>query len=61
MRRRVMGKVREAMRPEFLDRIADLFVTGAHGDGAAVKVDAADGAVLVAFVPNATVDLASAA
>ncbi|MCP2366067.1 hypothetical protein BCL57_000209 [Agromyces flavus] len=49
------------MRPEFLDRIADLFVTGAHGDGAAVKVDAADGAVLVAFVPNATVDLASAA
>ena len=43
------------------DRIADLFVTGALGDGEAVRVDVADGEFVVASVPNATVDLAEVA
>jgi len=53
--------LRRLIQREIDDRIADLFVTGALGDGEAVKVDAADGEFVVASVPNATVDLAPAA
>ncbi|GAA2041632.1 ATP-dependent Clp protease ATP-binding subunit [Agromyces tropicus] len=53
--------LRRLIQREIDDRIADLFVTGALGDGEAVRVDAADGEFVVASVPNATVDLAPAA
>ncbi|WP_430645144.1 ATP-dependent Clp protease ATP-binding subunit [Agromyces sp. GXS1127] len=53
--------LRRLIQREIDDRIADLFVTGALGDGEGVRVDAADGEFVVASVPNATVDLASAA
>ena len=53
--------LRRLIQREIDDRIADLFVTGALGDGEAVRVDAADGAFVVASVPNATVDLQTAA
>lgn len=53
--------LRRLIQREIDDRIADLFVTGALGDGEAVRVDAADGAFVVASVPNATVSLADAA
>ncbi|WP_400994807.1 ATP-dependent Clp protease ATP-binding subunit [Agromyces sp. GXQ0307] len=53
--------LRRLIQREIDDRIADLFVTGALGDGEAVRVDAADGEFVVASVPNATVDLAEAA
>ncbi|GGI43937.1 ATP-dependent Clp protease ATP-binding subunit ClpC [Agromyces flavus] len=51
--------LRRLIQREIDDRIADLFVTGALGDGEAVRVDAADGAFVVASVPNATVDMAA--
>lgn len=53
--------LRRLIQREIDDRIADLFVTGALGDGEAVRVDAADGEFVVASVPNATVSLADAA
>jgi ATP-dependent Clp protease ATP-binding subunit ClpC len=46
---------------EIDDRIADLFVTGALGDGEAVRVDAADGEFAVVPVPRAIVELPQAA
>lgn len=51
--------LRRLIQREIDDRIADLFVTGALGDGEAVRVDAADGEFVVASVPNATVDMAA--
>jgi ATP-dependent Clp protease ATP-binding subunit ClpC len=51
--------LRRLIQREIDDRIADLFVTGALGDGEAVRVDAADGEFVVASVPNATVNLAA--
>ena len=42
-------------------RIADLFVSGALGDGEGVRVDAADGEFAVTPVPRATVELPAAA
>lgn len=53
--------LRRLIQREIDDRIADLFVTGALGDGEAVRVDAADGAFVVASVPNATISLDQAA
>ncbi|MBM7503767.1 ATP-dependent Clp protease ATP-binding subunit [Agromyces aurantiacus] len=53
--------LRRLIQREIDDRIADLLVTGALGDGEAVQVDAADGEFVVASVPNATVSLADAA
>ncbi|MGR0319630.1 ATP-dependent Clp protease ATP-binding subunit [Agromyces sp. ZXT2-3] len=53
--------LRRLIQREIDDRIADLFVTGALGDGEAVRVDAADGEFVVASVPNATVTLSDAA
>ncbi|WP_438854362.1 ATP-dependent Clp protease ATP-binding subunit [Agromyces sp. M3QZ16-3] len=53
--------LRRLIQREIDDRIADLFVAGALGDGEGVRVDAADGEFVVASVPNATVDLAQAA
>ncbi|KZE94860.1 ATP-dependent Clp protease ATP-binding subunit ClpC [Agromyces sp. NDB4Y10] len=53
--------LRRLIQREIDDRIADLLVTGALGDGEAVRVDAADGKFVVASVPNATVSLPSAA
>ena len=44
---------------EIDDRISDLFVSGALGDGEGVRVDAADGAFVVASVPRATVQIAA--
>ncbi|MGR0220869.1 ATP-dependent Clp protease ATP-binding subunit [Agromyces sp. ZXT2-6] len=51
--------LRRLIQREIDDRIADLFVTGALGDGEGVRVDAADGEFVVASVPNATVDIAA--
>ncbi|WP_448003354.1 ATP-dependent Clp protease ATP-binding subunit [Agromyces bauzanensis] len=53
--------LRRLIQREVDDRIADLFVSGALGDGEGVRVDAADGALVVASVPRATVDLPTAA
>ncbi|MCK8607909.1 ATP-dependent Clp protease ATP-binding subunit [Agromyces sp. C10] len=53
--------LRRLIQREIDDRIADLLVTGALGDGEAVRVDAADGEFVVASVPNATVSLPDAA
>ncbi|GAA4063668.1 ATP-dependent Clp protease ATP-binding subunit [Agromyces indicus] len=53
--------LRRLIQREIDDRIADLFVTGALGDGEAVRVDTADGEFVVASVPNATVALPDAA
>ena len=53
--------LRRVIQREIDDRIADLFVTGALGDGEGVRVDAADGEFVVASVPNATVSLEQAA
>jgi len=52
--------LRRVIQREIDDRIADLFVTGALGDGEAVRADAADGE-FVASVPRATVSLDQAA
>ena len=46
---------------EIHDRISDLFVSGALGDGEGVKVDASGGEFVVASVPRATVELPVAA
>ncbi|MDQ0895006.1 ATP-dependent Clp protease ATP-binding subunit [Agromyces ramosus] len=51
--------LRRVIQREIDDRIADLFVSGALGDGDGVRVDAADGAFVVASVPRATIDLAA--
>ncbi|WP_022892896.1 ATP-dependent Clp protease ATP-binding subunit [Agromyces subbeticus] len=53
--------LRRVIQREIDDRIADLFVTGALGDGEGVRVDAVDGEFAVAPVPNATVTLPQAA
>jgi ATP-dependent Clp protease ATP-binding subunit ClpC len=45
--------LRRVIQREIDDRIADLFVTGALGDGEGVTVDAADGEFVVASVPRA--------
>ena len=51
--------LRRVIQREIDDRIADLFVSGALGDGEGVRVDAADGEFVVAPVPRATVQLAA--
>ena len=51
--------LRRVIQHEIDDRIADLFVSGALGDGEGVQVDVADGAFVVSPVPNATVELAA--
>ncbi|MBT2499222.1 ATP-dependent Clp protease ATP-binding subunit [Agromyces sp. ISL-38] len=51
--------LRRVIQREIDDRIADLFVTGALGDGEGVRVDAVDGEFAVTPVPNATVQLAA--
>ena len=53
--------LRRVIQREIDDRIADLFVTGALGDGEGVRVDAADGEFVVASVPRAMVSLDQAA
>ena len=53
--------LRRVIQREIDDRISDLFVSGALGDGEGVRVDAADGAFVVVPVPRATVELAAAA
>ena len=50
--------LRRVIQREIDDRISDLFVSGALGDGEGVRVDAADGAFVVVPVPRATVELA---
>ncbi len=49
--------LRRVIQREIDDRISDLFVSGALGDGEGVRVDAADGAFVVVPVPRATVEL----
>ena len=51
--------LRRVIQREIDDRIADLFVTGALGDGEGVRVDAVDGEFAVTPVPRATVQLAA--
>ncbi|GAA1823351.1 ATP-dependent Clp protease ATP-binding subunit [Agromyces salentinus] len=53
--------LRRVIQREVDDRIADLFVSGALGDGEGVRVDAADGEFVVTPVPRATVVLPQAA
>lgn len=53
--------LRRVIQREIDDRISDLFVSGALGDGEGVRVDAADGAFVVVPVPRATVELPTAA
>ncbi|MFC5788929.1 ATP-dependent Clp protease ATP-binding subunit [Agromyces tardus] len=53
--------LRRVIQREIDDRISDLFVSGALGDGEGVRVDAADGAFVVVPVPRATVELPIAA
>lgn len=53
--------LRRLIQREVEDRIADLFVTGALGDGEAVQVDAVDGQLVVTPVARATVELPAAA
>ena len=53
--------LRRVIQREIDDRISDLFVSGALGDGEGVRVDAADGAIVVVPVPRATVELPIAA
>ena len=53
--------LRRVIQREIDDRISDLFVSGALGDGEGVRVDAADGEFVVVPVPRATVTLAAAA
>ena len=53
--------LRRVIQREIDDRISDLFVSGALGDGEGVRVDAADGAFVVVPVPRATVELPAAA
>ncbi|GAA1752158.1 oxidoreductase [Agromyces humatus] len=51
--------LRRVIQREIDDRISDLFVSGALGDGEGVRVDAAGGEFVVAPVPRATVSLAA--
>ena len=53
--------LRRVIQREIDDRIADLFVTGALGDGEGARVDAADGDFVVASVPRVTVEVPPAA
>ena len=53
--------LRRAIQREIDDRISDLFVSGALGDGEGVRVDAADGSFVVTAVPRAIVQLPVAA
>ncbi|WP_104477353.1 ATP-dependent Clp protease ATP-binding subunit, partial [Microterricola pindariensis] len=53
--------LRRVIQREIDDRIADLFVGGAVGDGEGVRVDVADGEFLVTPVPRATLSLPQAA
>ncbi|GAA1752189.1 ATP-dependent Clp protease ATP-binding subunit [Agromyces humatus] len=53
--------LRRVIQREIDDRISDLFVSGALGDGEGVRVDAADGEFVVVPVPRATVELVQAA
>ncbi|MRG60225.1 AAA domain-containing protein [Agromyces sp. CFH 90414] len=53
--------LRRLIQREVDDRIADLFVDGSLGDGEGVKVDAVDGALVVASVPRASVEVPLAA
>jgi ATP-dependent Clp protease ATP-binding subunit ClpC len=53
--------LRRLIQREVEDRIADLFVTGALGDGEAVQVDAVEGSLVVTPVARATVELPAAA
>ncbi|MGW9182500.1 ATP-dependent Clp protease ATP-binding subunit [Agromyces sp. NPDC055661] len=53
--------LRRLIQREVEDRIADLFVTGALGDGEAVQVDTVDGQLVVTPVARATVELPAAA
>ena len=52
---------RRVIQREIDDRISDLFVSGALGDGEAVRVDAADDEFVVVPVPRATVEVPVAA
>ena len=51
--------LRRVIQREIDDRISDLFVSGALGDGEGVRVDAADGEFVVVPVPRVTVELAA--
>ncbi|MGI9822820.1 ATP-dependent Clp protease ATP-binding subunit [Agromyces sp. Marseille-Q5079] len=53
--------LRRVIQREVDDRIADLFVSGALGDGEGVRVDAADGEFVIVPVPRATVTVPLAA
>ncbi|MDR6905046.1 ATP-dependent Clp protease ATP-binding subunit ClpC [Agromyces sp. 3263] len=53
--------LRRVIQREIDDRISDLFVSGALGDGEGVTVDAADGEFVVVPVPRATVEVPAAA
>ncbi|WP_159601583.1 ATP-dependent Clp protease ATP-binding subunit [Agromyces humi] len=53
--------LRRVIQREIDDRISDLFVSGALGDGEGVHVDAADGSFVVTPVPRATVQVPLAA
>lgn len=53
--------LRRVIQREIDDRISDLFVSGALGDGEGVRVDAADGSFVVVPVPRATVEVPLAA
>ncbi|MEJ3404624.1 ATP-dependent Clp protease ATP-binding subunit [Rathayibacter sp. YIM 133350] len=53
--------LRRLIQREIDDRIADLFVTGALGDGEGVRVDADGGHFVVSPAPNATVEFPRAA
>ncbi|MET4157111.1 ATP-dependent Clp protease ATP-binding subunit [Agromyces sp. PvR057] len=53
--------LRRVIQREVDDRIADLFVSGALGDGEGVRVDAANGEFVIVPVPRATVTVPLAA
>ncbi|MBM7831640.1 ATP-dependent Clp protease ATP-binding subunit ClpC [Agromyces cerinus] len=53
--------LRRVIQREIDDRISDLFVSGALGDGEGVQVDASGGEFVVTSVPRATVTLPVAA
>ncbi len=53
--------LRRVIQREIDDRISDLFVSGALGDGEGVRVDAVDGEFVVVPVPRAIVEVPAAA
>lgn len=53
--------LRRVIQREIDDRISDLFVSGALGDGEGVRVDASGGEFVVTSVPRATVTMPAAA